>query len=118
MSRSTFDFELGVSVSGPVKPIGRVRPGHLPAARVARTVYSGPYEGLPAAWGEFNNWVSTNGYEPAENLWEIYLAGPESIPDRANWRTELNRPSRTESHAQHFPKSPAFASASGSLWRH
>jgi len=92
MSQSTFDFELGVKVSAPVKAIGRVRPGHLPAARVARTVYSGPYEGLPAAWGEFNKWMSTNGHEQGEDLWELYLVGPQSTPDPANWRTELNRP--------------------------
>ena len=92
MSESTFDFELGVKVSAPVKAIGRVTPGHLPAARVARTVYSGPYEGLPAAWGEFDKWMSTNGYEQGENLWELYLVGPQSTPDPANWRTELNRP--------------------------
>ena len=92
MSQSTFDFELGVKVSAPVKAIGRVRPGHLPAARVARTVYSGAYEGLPAAWGEFNKWMSTNGYEQGEDLWELYLVGPQSTPDPANWRTELNRP--------------------------
>jgi len=94
MSPSTFDFELGVKVSAPVKAIGRVRPSHLPAARVARTVYSGPYEGLPAAWGEFNKWMSTNRYEQGENLWELYLVGPQSTPDPANWRTELNRPIR------------------------
>src|SRR3981189_974897 len=56
MSQSTFDVEVGVKVSAPVKAIGRVRPSHLPAARVARTVYSGPYEGLSAAWGELNQW--------------------------------------------------------------
>jgi len=92
MSPSTFDFELGVKVSAPVKAIGRVRPSHLPAARVARTVYSGPYEGLPAAWGEFNKWMKANGHEQAENLWEVYSVGPQSSPDPANWRTELNRP--------------------------
>ena len=25
-------------------------------------------------------------------LWERYLVGPESGPDAANWRTELNKP--------------------------
>ena len=92
MSQSTFDFEVGVKVSAPVKAIGRVRPSHLPAARVARTVYSGPYEGLPSAWGEFNNWMKANGLRQAENLWEVYSVGPQSNPDPANWRTELNRP--------------------------
>jgi hypothetical protein len=37
MSPDIFDFELGVKVSTPVKPTGRVKPGELPAAKVART---------------------------------------------------------------------------------
>src|SRR4029077_19159961 len=54
MSPDTFDFELGVKVSAPVKATGRVKPCQLPAVKVARTVYSGPYEGLPSAWGELD----------------------------------------------------------------
>jgi effector-binding domain-containing protein len=92
ITQDTFDFELGVKVSVPVKAAGRVRPGQLPAAKVARTVYSGPYDGLPSAWGEFNNWMNANGHEQAADLWEVYSVGPQSSPDPANWRTELNRP--------------------------
>jgi effector-binding domain-containing protein len=92
MSPDAFDFELGVEVSAPVKATGRVKPGQLPAVKVARTVYSGPYEGLPSAWDEFVKWMRVNGHEQAENLWEVYLVGPQSSPDPANWRTELNRP--------------------------
>ncbi len=92
MTADTFDFELGVKVSGPVKAAGRVRPGQLPAAKVARAIYSGPYEGLPSAWGEFNAWMNANGHKQAEDLWELYSIGPHSTPDPASWRTELNRP--------------------------
>jgi effector-binding domain-containing protein len=92
MSSDTFDFELGVKVAAPIKAAGRVKPGHLPAAKIARTVYSGPYEGLPAAWGEFNTWMSANGHAQAEDLWEVYSVGPQSTSDSAKWRTELNRP--------------------------
>ena len=92
MSPDNFDFELGVKVSAAVKPAGRVKPGRLPASKVARTVYSGPYEGLPAAWGEFTKWMKANGHEQGEDLWEVYSVGPQSSPDPANWRTELNRP--------------------------
>jgi len=92
MSQDTFDFELGVKVAAPVKAAGRMKPGQLPAAKVARTVYSGPYEGLPSAWDEFVKWMKANGHEQAENLWEVYSIGPQSTPDPANWRTELNRP--------------------------
>jgi effector-binding domain-containing protein len=87
-----FDFEIGVPVSAPVKDAGRVTNGILPAARVARFVHTGSYEGLGAAWGEFNEWVETQGYQAAPNLWERYLSGPDSSPDPATWRTELNRP--------------------------
>jgi effector-binding domain-containing protein len=87
-----FDFELGVKVSTPVKPTGRLKLGELRAAKVARTVYSGPYGGLPAAWGEFNKWIKANGYAQADTLWELYSVGPQSTPDPAGWRTELNRP--------------------------
>ena len=92
MDPEVFDFEIGVPVASPVAESGRVRPGSLPAARVARTVYHGGYEGLGAAWGEFDHWVKTNGHTPAPDLWECYLIGPESGPDTSTYRTQLNRP--------------------------
>jgi len=90
----TFDFDVCVPVSTPVTEVGRVKPGRLPAARVARTLYTGPYEGLSAAWSEFCAWIEANGHTPREDLWECYLVGPESSPDPSTWRTELNRPLR------------------------
>jgi len=92
LSREAFDFELGVEIPAPVKASGRVQPGELPAAKVARAIYSGPYEGLPAAWDEFAAWLKANGHDSAEDLWEVYSVGPQSSPDPANWRTQLNRP--------------------------
>ena len=92
MRPDTFDFELGVRVAAPVKAAGRVKPGQLPAAKVARTVYSGPYDGLPGAWDAFVAWMKANGHEQAGNLWQVYSVGPQTTPDPANWRTELNRP--------------------------
>lgn len=92
MDPATFDFELGVPVNRPVSAAGRVKPGQLPAAKVARTIYLGPYEGLGPAWGEFGAWIAAKGHKPAPNLWERYVRGPESSPDPATWRTELNRP--------------------------
>lgn len=92
MPSDVFDFEVGVPVAAPVEPVGRVQPGQLPAVKVARTVYHGGYEGLGPAWGEFMGWIAENGHTPAPNLWECYVAGPESSPNPADWRTELNRP--------------------------
>lgn len=92
MDPAVFDFEIGVPVAAPVRPAGRVQPGTLPAARVAQTVYHGPYEGLPGAWGEFEAWLAAAGLTSGPALWERYMAGPESNADPATWRTELNRP--------------------------
>ena len=92
MPQGMFDFEVGVPVSSPVAAAGRVQPGELPSATVARTIYRGPYEGLPSAWGEFMAWIESEGHSPAPDLWEVYLTNPESTPDPADWRTELNRP--------------------------
>ena len=82
-----FEFEICVPVKTAIKPAGGVQNGVWPGMTVARTIYSGPYGGLGAAWQEFNEWVAANGYEPEEDLWERYIASPPRDP-----RTELNRP--------------------------
>jgi effector-binding domain-containing protein len=91
MDPRTFDFEVGVPVTAPVAATGRVKPGQWPAMTVARTVYHGSYDGLGPAWEEFDAWIVTNDHTPAPDLWECYLAGPESNSDPAAWRTELSR---------------------------
>jgi effector-binding domain-containing protein len=92
MDPKTFDVEIGVPVSAPIAPSGRVEAGHRPDTRVAQTVHYGPYEGLPEAWGRFHDWVENSGHEWAPDIWECYLVHPDADPDPANWRTELNRP--------------------------
>ena len=92
MDPAIFDFEIGVPVASEVKPAGRVKPGQLPAAKVARTTYRGGYEGLGSAWGEFDKWLASKGHQTAGDLWEVYAAGPETGNDPDLYRTELNRP--------------------------
>ena len=91
ITATEFDFEICVVVSAPVIAVGRVKPGEWPAMRVIRTIYHGPYEGLGAAWGEFDARIAADGYEVGKDLWERYLLGPESGSDSASYRTELNR---------------------------
>ncbi len=92
MHPTTFDFEIGVPVSGPVSAAGRVKPGKLPGGRIARTVLHGNYTGLGEGWGQFLDWILDQGHDMAPNLWEVYVKGPESDSDPATWRTELNKP--------------------------
>lgn len=87
-----FDFEICVPVRAEVQAVGRVVPGMLAPATVARTEYHGRYEDLAEAWAEFRAWVVENGHTPAEGLWEVYLVGPEVSDDPAQWRTQLNLP--------------------------
>lgn len=92
MSPDIFDFEITIPVSAEVAPAGRVQAGEMPARKVARTIYTGPYEGLEDAWGEFMDWIDANGHQPAPDLWECYVHGHEATTDSSTFRTELNRP--------------------------
>lgn len=87
-----FDFEACVPVASAITPTAKVTNGTLRAARVARTVYQGGYEGLGTAWGELEAWIAAQGLRSAADLWEVYVLGPESGQDASHWRTELNRP--------------------------
>ena len=88
----TFDFRICFPVNESVTDEGRVYSGEMAEARVIRTVYSGNYSGLPAAWGEFMDWIENNSYETRADLWERYVVGPETTARPDEWRTELNRP--------------------------
>ncbi|MFP4539253.1 MAG: GyrI-like domain-containing protein [Dichotomicrobium sp.] len=98
LSKTDCDVEVGFPVGAPIAPAGRVDNGAQPGGRVARTVYQGPYEDLPAAWDAFGQRLRSDGLasgevcESVETLWERYLVGPETSDDPGDWRTELNLP--------------------------
>lgn len=86
----TFDFEIGFEVSKAVEPEGRVINGKLPAVKVVRSVYQGPYDGLAQAWPELQTWVRKNGHGETGKFWERYLTNPDEVKDPKHYRTELN----------------------------
>lgn len=86
----TFDFEIGFPVSNAIKPEGRVVNSKLPAVKVVRSVYQGPYEGLAQAWPALQNWVRANGHGETGKFWESYLNNPDEVKDPKDYRTELN----------------------------
>jgi effector-binding domain-containing protein len=87
-----FDFEICVPVEKDVTLAGRVVMTIIPSAKVARTTYTGPYEGLGAAWGEHLKWVKDQGHAVRDDLWEVYAKGPESGPDSSAYQTILHKP--------------------------
>jgi effector-binding domain-containing protein len=86
----TFDFEIGFPVSRSVAEAGRVRNSRLPAERVVRAVYKGPYEGLSEAWPALQDWVRRNGHAESGRFFERYLNNPEEVADPREYLTELN----------------------------
>ena len=86
-----FDFEIGVPVSQPVAPNGRVIPSERPAFRAVKAVLVGGYENLPEAWPEFMQWIDDQGLQTATDFWQLFVKGPDSDPDPASYRTELIR---------------------------
>ena len=86
----TFDFEIGFPVAKAIKPEGRMVNSKLPAARVVRSVYQGPYEGLAQAWPALQKWVRANGHGETGRFWECYLNNPNEVKSPSEYRTELN----------------------------
>lgn len=92
MEPGIFDFEIGIPVTRALAETGRVTNGGLPAVKVARAIYRGPYEGLPGAWGELERWIAAHGHHAGPSLWEVYAVGPESGLPPTDWQTVLHRP--------------------------
>ncbi len=86
----TFNFEIGFPVTKAIKESGRVKNGKLPAERVVRSVYQGPYEGLSQAWPQLQDWVRQQGYPETGRFFERYLNNPDEVVDPKDYRTELN----------------------------
>ncbi len=86
----TFDFEIGFPVPKAIKEDGRVVNSKLPAVKVVRSVYQGPYEGLAEAWMALQAWVRDKGIPESGRFWERYLTNPEEVTDPEEYRTELN----------------------------
>ena len=89
---TNFYFEICFPVAEDVKPQGRVAPGELTPARVARTVYRGAYDNLGAGWGQFMAWVREQKLPIRGDFWEVYVTGPGDTEDPAAYATQLNVP--------------------------
>lgn len=86
----TFDFEIGFPVSKPIKEEGRVKNSALPAEKVVRSVYQGPYEQLAEAWATLQKWVREQKLAESGRFFERYLNNPDEVKDPKNYKTELN----------------------------
>jgi hypothetical protein len=78
--------EVGVLAPEGFVPRGRVIASALPAGRVARTVYRGPFDGLQAGHRAVLDWCAEHGHALSGVRWEVY---GHHDPDPARLQTEI-----------------------------
>jgi effector-binding domain-containing protein len=89
MSPEGLDVATGFPIAEPFFGAEVVHAGALPAGPAAVTTYVGPFEGLEAAWTAFRARIDELGRRRSADPWEVYVVGPGSGVDEAEWRTEL-----------------------------
>jgi len=81
------NVEVGVLAPEGFVPGGRVIASALPAGRVARTVYRGPFPGLHAGHRAVLDWCAEHGHELSGVRWEVY---GHHDPDPARQQVEIS----------------------------
>ena len=76
------EMELAVPVRAARPATGECRPGALPGGRAVVADYVGSYEGLPAAWATFKQWMTDHGHTTDGDVapWEAYLSDCSVTP--------------------------------------
>lgn len=94
MDAERLEMECGMPVASPVEGTERVRPGELPAGKVATVTHMGPYEQLGQTWSALMKWMEEEDLQAAGAPWEVYVTDPGEEPDQSKWRTDIFFPIR------------------------
>jgi len=86
-----FDVTVGFPVGEVPEFFGDLVREVLPGGPAVRAVHVGPYETLPAAYGELGHWFAQRTLKVPEMMWEEYLVGPGAA-DESAYRTEIVYP--------------------------
>ncbi|MGW0181350.1 GyrI-like domain-containing protein [Nocardia sp. NPDC003345] len=90
MSPESVELAVGFPVDRAIAAEGEVRAGNLPAARTARLVHYGAFDGLGESWDRLHTWIGDRDLTPGDIRWEVYLTEPSPDMDPDELRTELN----------------------------
>lgn len=90
----TVDVEAGFPVVAVVPGDGVVEAGALPGGRTVQADHIGSYDTLAQTYDAIESWMRTHRLTPGEEMWELYVVGPESDTDPAAWRTRVVWPVR------------------------
>jgi effector-binding domain-containing protein len=88
----TTEVQAVMPVQDPALENGEFTVIGLPATKVLRASYYGPYEGTSAAHAALDKFIRENSYTITGNPWETYVTDPAEEPDPASWLTEVYYP--------------------------
>ncbi|HEX7491285.1 MAG TPA: MerR family transcriptional regulator [Candidatus Limnocylindrales bacterium] len=94
LAEAELELEIGVPVSAPVEPRGRIVATTILGGLVAATVHAGRYEDVAPAYRALGEWVQEHGHETAGTPREVYIVGPEQVAEPGALRTEILWPIR------------------------
>lgn len=90
------DAEVAVQIAAAISPVlsgnGRVKISLLPAVEMACVIHQGSYDDFGLAYSALAEWIEANGYRITGSNREIYLSGPESTTNPAEYVTEIQFP--------------------------
>lgn len=79
MDMQDLDVEMGFPVAGPVPSKEAIQHRVLPATQVATCLYTGPYDGIHAAYEALQKWMAEQGAQPGATMFEWYLNDPTQV---------------------------------------
>ena len=79
MDMSNLEVEIGFPVSKSLPDKDEIKATELPGGKLARCLYTGPYNEIEPAYNALTAWVKENGYEATGVAYEFYLNDPGEV---------------------------------------
>ena len=76
---SNLEVEIGFPVSSTLPDKDEIKSGEIPGGRLARCIYTGPYNEIEPAYNALTAWVKEHGYEATGIVYEFYLNDPGEV---------------------------------------
>ena len=86
------DVVAGFPVAAFLLPGDRFVTAELPGGQTVETIYRGTYDDLAEAYDQLIAWLAERDLEAADQVWEEFLAGPNTEGDPARWCTRIVYP--------------------------
>lgn len=75
----SMDIEIGFPVASRLPGKGEILSGEIPAGKIARCLYTGPYKKIKPAYDALTSYVEEQGYEATGVAYEYYLNDPGEV---------------------------------------